>query len=103
MENINQVQLKEWLSEKKEMVLLDVRSEGEVMEGVIPGAINMNMMSPSFAQDVKALDSDKTYVVICRSGNRSASAGSFMSSNGFSKVYNLLGGMMNWTGEIAVL
>lgn len=102
MENINQVQLKEWITEGKDLVLLDVRSEGEVMEGMIPGAINMNMMSPTFAQNVKGLDTSKEYVVICRSGNRSASAGSFMFSNGFSKVYNLTGGMMNWTGEVTV-
>jgi rhodanese-related sulfurtransferase len=102
MENINQTQLKEWLSEGKDLVLLDVRSEGEVMEGMIPGAINMNMMSPTFAQDVKSLDTDKEYVVICRSGNRSASAGSFMFGNGFSKVYNLMGGMMSWNGDVVV-
>lgn len=102
MENINKIQLQEWLDTGKEMVLLDVRSEGEVAEGIIPGALNMNMMSPTFAQDVKNLDKSKSYVVICRSGNRSTSAGSFMTSNGFSKVYNLMGGMMAWSGEVMV-
>jgi rhodanese-related sulfurtransferase len=102
MENINQSQLQEWLKEGKDLVLLDVRSEGEVMEGMITGAINMNMMSPDFVQEAKALDASKEYVVICRSGNRSASAGSFLTSNGFSNVYNLVGGMMAWNGEVKV-
>jgi rhodanese-related sulfurtransferase len=35
-------------------------------------------------------------VVHCRSGARSATAKAFLESQGFTKVRNLLGGMLDW-------
>ena len=35
-------------------------------------------------------------IVHCRSGSRSASASEILESNGFSKIYNMLGGINAW-------
>lgn len=102
MKNINGNELKELANTNPDIVILDVRTEGEVQSGMIEGAENINIMSPEFANRIKALDKDKTYVVVCRSGNRSASACGFMDQIGFQKVYNLSGGMMSWTGDVVV-
>ena len=39
---------------------------------------------------------EHTYVIVCRSGNRSAQACMFMQQQGFDKVLNLRGGMLAW-------
>jgi rhodanese-related sulfurtransferase len=51
-------------------------------------------------EGVNALDSSKTYFVYCRSGARSAQACQIFKLNGFDSCYNLLGGILEWQGEI---
>ena len=42
------------------------------------------------------LPKDETIVFICRSGNRSAQASQFCIDQGFTKTYNMAGGMLLW-------
>lgn len=77
-------------------VLLDVRTEAEVSQGKIEGALVIDFRSPEFKSEITKLDKDKKYLVYCRSGNRSGQAMKMMNSLGFSEVYNLSGGYMNW-------
>ncbi|MEM6299087.1 MAG: rhodanese-like domain-containing protein [Bacteroidota bacterium] len=80
----------------KEIVILDVRSQGEVAQGKIRGARNIDIMRPDFKEKVQPLPKDKTYLVYCRSGRRSAKACNTMHSLGFDKVANLKGGYLAW-------
>jgi len=83
-------------------IVIDVRTEGEVAEGFISGTtVFANVNGPDFMQKIKALDPTKTYIVYCRSGARSARASEILTNNGFKKVYNLNGGIMNWRGDIS--
>lgn len=84
------------LRDKEGAVVLDVRSPAEVSEGVIPGHIMINMMSPSFRNKIEQLDKSKTYLVYCRSGNRSGQACQLMANMGFEQLYNLRGGIGAW-------
>jgi len=77
-------------------VVIDVRGESEMAEGYIEGYKLINMFSPDFVDQLENLDRDKTYLVYCRSGNRSAQTCSLMTRMGFSQVYNLNGGIMAW-------
>ncbi len=89
------------MSTDSNTIIIDVRTPGEVASGYIPGTkyfIDIN--GSSFETQIEALDTNKTYLVYCRSGARSGRAADFMVSNGFKKVYNLQGGIMNWPGEI---
>jgi rhodanese-related sulfurtransferase len=45
---------------------------------------------------IKNLPKDKTYLIYCRSGNRSAQACEIMGEEGFENVKNLSGGIMRW-------
>lgn len=81
-------------------VILDVRTPGEWYEGVIPGALLINVMDPGFADQVNELDRSKAYYVYCRSGNRSGMVAGFMAQRGFGELYNLADGIMSWTGEV---
>jgi rhodanese-related sulfurtransferase len=81
--------------------IIDVRTPMEYDEGHIPGAKLIDIMDPSFQELIEELPKDDTYYVVCRSGNRSASACRYMDSQGFSKTINVDGGMMDWEGETA--
>ena len=54
----------------------------------------------NFIQELKKLDKNKSYYVYCRTGSRSANTCVLMKEMGFSKTYNLLGGITEWEGEI---
>ncbi len=94
-DNIDAVQCATMM-ENESPVLLDIRSPEEKADGDIPGSQLINLFDPSFAQKIDALDRDKTYIVFCRSGNRSKSACSLMAKKGFEKLYNLKGGIFGW-------
>lgn len=83
-------------------VILDVRTEDEWNEGMIPGAIlNDIYKGQGFIYRLEELDKNKNYYVYCKAGGRSAQACNIMSQMGFENTYNLDGGFMNWQGEVA--
>jgi hypothetical protein len=41
-----------------------------------------------------------TYIVVCRSGNRSTQASVILINNKFTNINNMIGGMNNWSFEI---
>jgi phage shock protein E len=84
------------LAEQPRTVILDVRTPQEFAQGHIAHAVNLNVSSPDFARHLADLDKDQTYLVVCRSGNRSARACNEMRQAGFSRLYNLDGGMLEW-------
>ena len=77
-------------------VLLDVRRPDEFAQGHLPGAHNIDVTSPDFAQRMATLDSSQPTYVYCRSGARSAKAAAFLSTAGFGQVFNLTGGVLDW-------
>ena len=75
-------------------------SDVEVVENYLEQNSEGFFNKASFQTEVQKLDTSKTYVIYCRSGGRSAKAASFMDSHGFSKVYNLEGGINNYSGTL---
>lgn len=59
---------------QKNVVLIDVRTPEEYVNGHIKGAKNLNFMDESFQAQVGALDKKKLYYLYCASGNRSGKA-----------------------------
>lgn len=89
----------ETITAKKNVILIDVRTESEFKEGHIPGAQLMDVMQEAnFLQQIKSLNPNKAYVVYCRSGRRSKKAMELMQQNGFKQVVDLEGGIQAWTG-----
>lgn len=78
------------------VIILDVRTDAEVAEGMVPGAIQINVNSDSFTNEVSQLDRDATIYVYCRSGGRSVRASEELVSLGFTDVRNVEGGYMAW-------
>jgi rhodanese-related sulfurtransferase len=85
--------------ENSDFVVLDVRTLQEYQAGHLPGAIRIDFYSENFRAGLGKLDRDKTYLVYCRTSNRSGQAVSMMKEIGFRKVYHLIGGIVAWNGE----
>lgn len=81
------------------VIPIDVRTAEEYNAAKIPGSkTGYDWNNGEFHDNFDNLDPEKSYVFICRSGNRSMQACLFLQSQGFENVYNLKGGMMNWQG-----
>ncbi len=78
------------------VVTLDVRTPGEFAEGYIEGARLIDFQSGNFENEIATLDKNATYAVYCRSGNRSGQAVKVMKDAGFSNVFNMNGGVIEW-------
>jgi rhodanese-related sulfurtransferase len=93
----------EWerqIAEDKNAVVLDVRTEDEWNEGIIPGAMMVDIhRGQGFIDEINDLDRNKNYYVYCKSGGRSKQACQIMNQMGFHHTYNLLGGFSAWQGS----
>jgi rhodanese-related sulfurtransferase len=90
------------LTDDKNSIILDVRSSEEFEAGFIPEAKQLDIRNPeTFIQGLKSLEKSASYYVYCRSGARSSQACQVMSQMGFETTFNLLGGILDWKGEIA--
>lgn len=102
MDHINKVtpkEVEELIEKDNDTVVLDVREDEEVAQGKIPDAKHIPL--EKIPHSINDLDKGKDYVLVCRSGNRSMTAASFLDEHGF-KVSNMAGGMMDWDGEVIV-
>ncbi|MDY6439233.1 MAG: rhodanese-like domain-containing protein [Prevotella sp.] len=87
------------LTNRQDVVLLDVRTAEEYAEGYIDGAMNIDVRSDSFAERAESLlPKEKTIAVYCRSGRRSAQAANLLAKRGY-RVVNLSGGIIEWNAE----
>lgn len=85
-------------------VLLDIRTPEEFGEGRLEGAINIDFYAADFAGQLAELDRDATYVIYCRSGNRSTVALDTFRDLGFTSVHAVEGGIVAWeaTGYLVI-
>ena len=79
-------------------VLLDVREDAELELASLPFATHIPMgQIPSRLDE---LDKDSTIVVMCHGGARSMRVATFLSTQGFTSVMNLAGGIDAWSREV---
>jgi rhodanese-related sulfurtransferase len=68
--------------------VIDVRTAEEFASGHLEGALNIDVQGMDFAAQISELDPNGTYVVYCRSGNRSGQAIEQMKALGFKNLTN---------------
>ncbi len=83
-------------AKRPDTVILDVRTHAEFTSGHLPGAVNLDVESPTFAESLGSLDPGSNYAVYCRSGNRSKVAMDVMQQRGFTSLFHLDGGINAW-------
>ncbi len=79
-------------------LLLDVREDWEFDHCHIAGSLTMPM--GSLPMRLAELDPARETVVICHHGMRSAQVCIFLERQGFSRVFNLAGGVAGWAAQV---
>jgi rhodanese-related sulfurtransferase len=80
-------------------IILDIRTPKEFEAGHIEGARNIDFYAKTFAQEFKSLDRQQTYLIYCRSGNRSGQLMPAVEKMYFKKVYHMRSGLVDWVGQ----
>lgn len=93
MEDITVEDLKSRLDKKDKFVFIDVREEWEYDDENL-GAKNIPLGDLPNRLDEIDQYKDQEIIVHCKSGARSGNAKKFLESKGFTKVRNVLGGIM---------
>ena len=77
--------------------LIDVRTPMEFSQGNINGSINVDFNNEEeFLNYFNELDKTEPVFLYCRSGNRSRKSADKLINLGFSKIYDLEGGFIQW-------
>lgn len=95
VKNITPTEAKQLIA-KGGITVLDVRTQAEWDQGRLKAAVMIDVMDKLFKQKVAKLDKQKPVVVYCAVGGRSAYAADDMVKLGFTKVYNMDGGIKGW-------
>lgn len=95
LNNLTAVEFAEHLKKTENLLLLDVRSEEEFLQGSFKDSKNINYSSGDLWDELEVLDKDKDIFVFCRSGRRSIRVCTLLKNGGFdnNKIYNLDGGL----------
>lgn len=100
MQILSAPDLAEWLADTSRAapVLLDVREPLEIATAKIEGSVSIPMHEiPARSEE---LDDEAPIVCVCHHGMRSAQVAMFLESRGFTKVFNLQGGIDAWSRQV---
>lgn len=90
----------QWVAANRDKVnVLDVRSEAELAEenAGIKGALHIPI--GELRNRLDEIPKDKPVMTLCRSGKRSALAANVLKQNGWERVANISGGLLQWQEE----
>ena len=94
LKNLSYEEFIEQASLDQNGILLDVRTPKEFAYNHLPGAINVNYLSHTLADELELLQKDKSYYVYCQTGRRSLRVCALLRNSGF-KVINLGEGIVS--------
>ncbi|SCJ99218.1 putative rhodanese-related sulfurtransferase [uncultured Clostridium sp.] len=100
IKSINNISALKLINEVENLLILDVRRFSEFKSGKIPNSINIPVDDLEFELDELEEFKEKPILVYCKSGIRSSVACSLLEEEGFSNLYNLRGGILDYTGNI---
>lgn len=82
-----------------EFVILDIRTPKEFKQGHIAGAVLLDYYNPNFRKGLQKLDKSKTYLIYCRTGNRTSRTLAIIENMGFKTIYHLQRGIVEWYAQ----
>ena len=89
----------EFASKSTSGTVIDVRTAGEVAQGKIADALEIDYYSSNFLDQVSQLPKDQELYLYCAVGARSEEAARLLVQQGYTKVYHLQGGIQGWSQE----
>ena len=98
-QKIDAEEAKRIIDQEEDIIILDVRTEGEYNQGHIPNSI---LVPDAYLRDEieeKIPDKNTKILVYCRSGRRSAASAKLLIEMGYTDVYDF-GGIMDWPYDI---
>ncbi|MFA6093406.1 MAG: rhodanese-like domain-containing protein [Elusimicrobiota bacterium] len=95
--SISIMDLKAKYDAKESFVLVDVREPSEYARCRLPGSKLIPL--GELPARIGELDASAQTIVHCRSGGRSAKAVRLLMEKGFSRVFNLSGGILAWAEQ----
>lgn len=100
IKSISNIQAEKLIAEKKDLLILDVRTLNEFKSGKIPNAVNIPV--DEIEWEIQQLESykNKEILVYCKVGMRSSVGCNLLEVEGFKRLYNLRGGILDYTGKI---
>lgn len=99
--DISPEEFKKWLDENRDITILDTRNDYEVRFGTFKNALNLHLQNFCELPDaVKDVDKNKPLVMFCTGGVRCEKAGLYMRDHGFTDVYQLDGGILNYFAKV---
>ncbi len=100
IKSINSKQAEKLIENNKELLILDVRRPNEFKESRIVNSINVPVEEIEWEVEELEEYKDKPILVYCKVGVRSSVACAFLEDEGFSDLYNLRGGILDFEGKI---
>ncbi|KIL41176.1 sulfurtransferase [Gordoniibacillus kamchatkensis] len=94
LETISPEEVKRRLGAGEKLNIIDVREPEEVLQGRIPGAVNIPLGELPERHGEIARSGE--IILVCRSGNRSQRAYQYLSSLNIPGLRNMTGGMLAW-------
>ena len=79
--------------------VIDVRTPGEIAQGKIEGAVELDYYRGDFMDQVSQISKDKEVYLYCAVGARSEEAARMLIQQGYTRVYHLQGGIQAWSQE----
>ena len=96
IELISTQQVQDAINNEDYLQLVDVRNQEEYKASHLKGAQNICVDNDDFDKRIKSLDKNQPVYVYCKKGSQSAKAAEKLKKLGFTKVYDLDGGIRTW-------
>ena len=94
VKEVDAQELKARIDAGEDIALIDIRSDAEVAQGILPDSEHLAMhLIPLKMQD---FPKDKEVILYCRSGARSYHACAYLQQQGITNAVNLRGGIISW-------
>lgn len=84
------------LASNSDVSVIDLRTQSEIDNGHIEGAVFADFYAEDFADQLSKFDREKAYVIHCNSGGRSTKALATFESLGFTNITHMDGGVKGW-------
>ncbi|MFY3790255.1 rhodanese-like domain-containing protein [Ureibacillus sp. MALMAid1270] len=98
LQTVDTKTLTKMIDSKKNMVIVDLREPELFATSRVPGAINIPF--DEIQSRYTELPKDKDVIFVCHTGRMGTESGNLLLENGYKNVFNLEGGIAEWTGNL---